>query len=336
MLKVAILGFGFMGKAHANAYERIANIEVVAIGGCREERLRDWNGHRSPRFVLNAADVLKIPGIDILDICLPTFLHEEFVIRGAQRGMHVICEKPLAFSASAVDRMFAAVEAAGITFMVAQVLRFFPHYAKSRQLTKGGDLGNIFFASASRLSRFPNWASWFREPQKSGGAVFDLLVHDVDYMVDLLGLPDAVYATGLQSDSGSWDHVASLLSFGNRKVSLEASYKLPESWPFSSRLRLMGTAASLEYEFRVPGNVDTLNHAQHSLVLYPNSGKSADIPVEDVDPYYAELRHFVEAVENKTQPSLVPHRDARPVVAVLEATKRSLETGKPVPVKVME
>jgi predicted dehydrogenase len=98
-------------------------------------------------------------------------------------------------------------------------------------------------------------------------------------------------------------------------------------WPFTSMLRLMGTAASLEYGFRVKGNVDVMEQAQHSLALYPNGSPATRFELDDPDPYLRELKYFVDAVEKRHKPDAVRPEEARSVIAVLEATKQSLATG---------
>lgn len=327
MLKVAILGFGFIGKAHGEAYAQLPNVRLVGIGGCSKRRVDEWKAPYPVPFYSSVDELLQSSGANIVDICLPTFLHEEFVIQAAERGLHVICEKPLALTVPEVDRMLAAVDKAGITFMVAQVLRFFPHYTKCRELVRKGQLGDVIAASASRLSQFPPWGQWFRDPAKSGGALFDLQVHDLDYLLDLFGMPDCIFASGLRSATGSWDHVINLLSYPNRQISIEASYLMPPSRPFTSALRLVGTKGSIEYEFRVTGNVDSIDRAQHTLTLYPGDGSAADIDVDDADAYLAELKYFVDCVESARKPAFVSPEDARNVIAVLEAAKHSLEAG---------
>jgi predicted dehydrogenase len=327
VLTVAILGFGFIGRAHGDAYARLPNVKLVAIGGCREERVQAWKAPYSFSFYKDPNALLDSCAADIIDICLPTFMHEEFVIRAAEKGMHVICEKPLALTVKEVDGMLAAVRKAGVIFMVAQILRFFTHYTKCRELVRDGRLGDVFFGSAARLAEPPRWAEWFQHPEKSGGALFDLQVHDLDYLMNLFGTPESLFAVGLQANSGCWDQVVTSLSYRTRKLIVEASSRLAVGWPFTSMLRLMGTAASLEYGFRVKGNVDVMAQAQHSLVLYPNGSPATHFELEDPDPYLRELKYFVDAVERRDKPDAVRPEEARNVIAVLEATKQSLETG---------
>jgi predicted dehydrogenase len=328
VLKVAILGFGFIGKAHGEAYAQLPNVKLVAVGGCSEQRSKAWEAPYDVHFYSNADDLLESSEAEIVDVCLPTFLHEEFVIKAAERGMHIICEKPLALTVAEVDRMLTAVHKAGVIFMVAQVVRFFAQYAKCRELVRDGSLGEVFFASSSRLAQPPPWAGWFRDPEKSGGALFDLQVHDLDYLLNLFGMPDRLFAAGLQSASGCWDQVVSCLSYPARKLCIEAGYLMPASRPFTSSLRLMGTAGALEYSFRVKGNVDAMDRAQHELVLYPKEGAATRFDFDDADPYLCELKYFLDTVERGAKPDAVPPEEARNVIAVLEATKQSLELGK--------
>ena len=98
MLKIALLGFGFIGKAHAQAYARLPNAQLVAVGGCHEQRVAGWAAPNHVKFYPDPDRLLELSGADIVDICLPTFLHEEFVVKAAERGMHIICEKPLALT----------------------------------------------------------------------------------------------------------------------------------------------------------------------------------------------------------------------------------------------
>jgi predicted dehydrogenase len=109
VLKVAILGFGFIGRAHGEAYARLPNVKLVTIGGCREERVREWKAPGPIHFYADPDVLLKSADVDIVDICLPTFMHEEFVTKAAAMGMHVICEKPLALTVESADRMLDAV-----------------------------------------------------------------------------------------------------------------------------------------------------------------------------------------------------------------------------------
>lgn len=328
MVKVAVLGFGFMGKTHADAYVGLPNCRLVDVGDVRSELFQGWKVPYDVRFHTDLDHLLQATDADVVDICLPTFLHEEFVTRAAARGLHILCEKPLALGLAEADRMLDAVRKAGVTFMVAQVVRFFAHYARARDMVRDGTLGNVFFASAARLAAPPRWARWFRDPAKSGGALFDLHIHDLDYLLWLFGAPASVYATGVQSDGGCWDQVVNTLSYADKKLVIEASYRMPAGWPFATSLRLVGEQAALEYQFRVQGNVDAMDRAQHSFVLYPNDRPPQAIEISDPDPYLREVQYFVDCVDRGEAPALITPEESRMTIAVAEAALHSLTSGQ--------
>jgi predicted dehydrogenase len=330
MIKVAIIGFGFMGKTHADAYAAIPSARIVAVGDVKEDLLRSWQAPYPVKFYTDLSALIRKTDADVLDICLPTFLHEEFVTMAVKRRMHVLCEKPFALSTAAADRMLAAAHESKVTLMVAQVLRFFAHYTKVQELVKSGSIGEVIYAHAARLSESPRWAKWFSDPEKSGGALFDLHIHDLDYILDLFGLPQSLYATGVQSKGGCWDQVCNVLTYPGKRVVIEASYSMPAGWPFTTGLRVVGTTGAIEYNFRVQGNVNAFDRAQHSLRLYENGKSPAEIEIDDPNPYLREIEYFVGCIERGEEPSRVPSQESRDVIAVLEAAKKSLETGMPV------
>lgn len=325
-----------MGRTHADAYVRMPNARVVAVGGLVPGEHVAWKPPYEVKFCEGFDAVLQNTDADVIDICLPTFMHEELVIRSAEGGKQVICEKPVAFSVGSLDRMIAAVQRNGVRLMVAQVVRFFAHYARARQIVRDGTLGEISYCWAARLSEPPQWAAWFRDPAKSGGALFDLHVHDVDYVVSLFGLPQRVFCTGAQSDSGAWNQVLNVLEYGRARVAIEANYMMTPGWPFTTGLRIVGNGGSLEYGFRVAGNVESVSRAQNDFVLYRNGQPAQKIEIADPDPYLTELQYFVNCVERNEAPERVPLSEVRHVLGVIEAARRSLDSGLPVPIEPSE
>jgi len=319
-----------MGKTHAEAYLSIPHVNIVAIGDAHGNCVNSWPVPHGTKVYSDVEQVIHETDADVVDVCLPTHLHEECVIKAARRGLHILCEKPLSLTTASADRMVTAVRNSGVVFMVGQVLRFSTHYLKVRELVDGGAIGEPIYAHASRFSEPPQWAQWFRDPDKSGGALFDLQIHDLDYAMHLFGRPDSLVTRGVQSESGCWDQVCNVLSYPGRQVVIEASYRMPVGWPFTCSLRIVGTAGAIEYGFRVAGNVDVIAQAEHSLVLYRNGKPAETFVIEDRSPYLQQLRYFIECVLKKKSPELVPAEQSRNVIAVLEASRQSLESGQPV------
>ena len=327
---IGLLGAGFMGSTHAAAYDQLGQARLVAVGDANRALADDLAAKYGAKAYYDIDALLSDPAIEAVDVCLPTFLHEQCVVGAAQRGKHVLCEKPVALSLEQVAHMIVAVEAAGVMAMVGQVIRFWPQYVAIREMLQRGDLGEVRAISALRLSAPPAWGSWFKDPKLSGGAVLDLHIHDLDFVYSLLGMPESVYSIGLQSDMGAWDHVNTSLTYKSARAQVEGSFMMPEGFPFQMLFRLLGSKATAEYRFRVLGQVAERAQAETELMLY-RPGKPAEaVPSSDKDAYLTEIEYWVGCLTSKRPPELATLREARDVLAIALAARQSAETGEPV------
>ena len=282
VLRLGIIGFGHIGRIHAESAARVAGVELVAVGTSRPDDARPICGPVAATYP-NYSEVLHHPDLDAVVICVPTYLHEQFVIEALDRGLAVLCEKPFALDAASAQRMLDAARQSRKCLMIAQVLRFWPPYVQIKQLVASSAIGSVQAIAAYRLAQYPPWGVWFRDPNKSGGALLDMQVHDADFLYWLLGSPQEVYAAGLQSSTGSWDQVTTLLRYSNAVASMEATYLMPQSWPFSCGIRVSGSSGCLEFSFRVAGNVEKRSQAESSLLLYANDGTITEPTVASDD-----------------------------------------------------
>lgn len=211
MKKVAIVGFGFMGKTHYGSWRKCRGAKVVAVCVTNLAHLsRKVQGNikgaadnttlpKSVALYDNFEKMLKAGGFDIVDITVPTMLHPEMTIAALRSGYHVLCEKPMALSLKDCDRMLAAAKAARRQLLVAQCVRFFPENAYVRKLVKSGKYGKVIAADFTRFIAPPKWspkgADWFFDEKKSGGVLFDVHIHDADYILGTFGRPHSVSAT---------------------------------------------------------------------------------------------------------------------------------------------
>ena len=329
-VRIGLLGAGFMGSTHAAAYSRIAGARLVAIGDANVALADNLAAQYGARAYYSIDSLLADPDVEAVDVCLPTFLHEQCVLGAARQGKHVFCEKPVALSLEQVDRMLAAVEAAGVMSMVGQVIRFWPEYVAIRDLFRRGDLGEVRAIHALRLSPPPAWGNWFKDPARSGGAVLDLHVHDLDFIYWLCGLPKSVYAVGLQNEMGAWDHLDTSLAYPGACALAQASFMMPDNYPFQMLFRLMGSAATVEYRFRVAGQVGEREQAETELVLYRPRRRPEPVPFEPGDAYERELAYWVGCLESGRPPEQATLLQAREVLRMALAARRSLESGQPV------
>ncbi len=203
---IGMLGYAFMGKAHANAFKKIPYImyppvaipRLVAICGRNEEAVSEAaRRYGYEKYYTDWRKMLEDPEIQVFDNGGPNDMHAEPCIAAAQAGKHVFSEKPLARSAEEARRMLDAVQQAGVKHQVAFNYRFVPAVAQARRLIESGALGRIYHWRAVYLQEWgmdPKMpTSWrFQKPIAGSGALGDLGAHIIDLARFLVGEPTRV------------------------------------------------------------------------------------------------------------------------------------------------
>jgi predicted dehydrogenase len=329
MIKVALFGAGFIANNHAAAYAALPNAKLVAVFDAAEDRAQKLASAQGARAYSSAEKLLAEEEVDIVDICLPTFLHEKFAVMAARKGKHVLCEKPFALTAQAADSMIREAKAAGVKLMVAQVLRFWPEYVEIKRRLDRGELGEIQMVYANRLAQHPNWSEWFKDPDKSGGGLFDLHLHDIDILRHYFGPVKSAYALGYKAPSGCYNHVSSSLVFKNGvKAVAEGAFQMSEGYPFTMTMRVVGTEGSLEFVLSAGFNLEDLGGASTRLVHFANGKKPEIVKVAQGDGYFNEIEYFVGCVEDGKAPSMMAPEESREVLDIAFAIRRSMESGE--------
>jgi predicted dehydrogenase len=322
---VALLGAGFMARIHAGSYASLRNradVRVVCAldgadaiaGGLGAEVLRDWE------------EAIGAPEIDAVDICLPTPLHRPVAERALSLGRHVLVEKPVALSLADADAMGAAAAAADRVLMVGHVLRYFPEVIELRRLVDAGEVGAARAVSALRLSAPPDWNQWMLDPARSGGVVVDMMIHDFDIALALLGEARRVSAVA----TAEGRHVNALVWHERGEAAIEGSHAMPSSYPFTAALRVLCDGGLLEHGF-VTGAGDEVadDEAASVLGIYPREGDTRRFH-ESVDPWATQISHFLDCVERGGEPRDGSFAQARAALAVAVAAQRSIAAGEPV------
>lgn len=330
VVKVAIIGAGFMGQSHADAYEDIKDAQVTAICDRDGQLAEAFAKKRGCRAYTDFEEMADKEAFDVADICLPTYLHEEYAVMSARRGKHIFCEKPVTLTVDSLDRMIAAVKKADVRMLVGQVLRFWPEYVEARRRYRSGELGGLNYVSAARLSEHPAWSPWYRRPENSGGGLLDLHLHDIDFLCWLLGRADRVYAAGKKNKDGCWNFVSSILHFpSGLSASAQGVIEMEKGYPFTMELRLAGSCQTYEYTMRSGANLENRESSQRRTTVY-EAGKSTVLPVKERDPYTIELEHFVQCIAEGRDSEVISLEQVREVLCTIEALRESLETGDPV------
>ena len=198
-LRVAVVGLG-MGKAHLRGYLGSGLAEVAAVCDANEELLkRVGDEFKVERRYTDYGRMLGAERLDAVSIALPNFLHAPFTVKALERGLHVLCEKPMADSVAAAQRMLAAAQKARRLLMINFSFRYIPAARWLQQAVREGRLGRIYYAHSAWLRRrgIPKLGSWFGDRKRAGGGpLIDLGVHRLDLAWWLMGRPRPVAASG--------------------------------------------------------------------------------------------------------------------------------------------
>ena len=325
MFKVAVQGSGYIAQNHLAALKKMDDVELVAIVGRNVEKGEKVAQEYGCRFFTSLKAAKDEAGVDIVDICVPTDLHEQFVKEAAALKCHVLCEKPITFTVESFDRMVEACRENGVRFMVAQVARWWPEFMVMKDYIEAGKLGNIHMIYEKRLCQHPTWTTWHRDPRKSGGGLYDLNIHDIDYLYSIFGKPESVYANGWKSPTGCWNHVCTSLRWKSGvQAIVETSLEMTGNWPFSIEFRATGDNGTLDYALTAGLNINDGERGSN-LNWYPaGDEKSYPIEVEQTDMFEGEIREFIDAIRENRDASVTLAQN-RGVLEIIEATTRSLE-----------
>jgi predicted dehydrogenase len=331
-INVAILGAGFMGGAHAANYRALGDrVHVKTVCARTIERAARVAETVGAEATTDLEAAIRDPGLDAVDVCLPTALHRMAAEQAFAAGKHVFLEKPIALTAADADAILEAAQGSGKILMVGLVLRFWPEYVELQRRVASGELGRPLAVSTHRLSPPADWNDWMADRSQSGGAPVDLLVHDFDQMNWLLGTPRSVFAR-----EPAPGQVQAVVEYDGAAGVAEGSMRMPKSYPFSSNIRVLCEGGAAEYAFSAApaedgGNIGA-SVAARGLRLYPSSGDAATVPVESADPWGPEIAYFVDCVEAGREPEQGTGEQARQALLVSLAVNRSLESGRPEPV----
>lgn len=327
MLNFGLLGAGMIGQIHAAAVAQIDGARLVAVADANSQAAAELAKAHGARVYETVEALVEDRDVEAVDVCLPTFLHERCVTLAAAVGKHILCEKPLALSKDQADRMAEAVRSAGVHFMVAQVLRFWPEYTMIKRLLDDQALGQPLVAYAARLEE-PRHVNWLNDPALGGGAALDLHVHDLDFLYSVFGLPQTVYAIGRQSVTGSWDHLITSLDFGEVIGVAEASYMMPEKYPVSNEFRLVCTGGSVTYRSGFVRGDESRDRAASQLTLYRPHQSPEELGKPGKDAYLAEIEYFVDSLNQGRAPDIATMSEALDVLDVAMAVQKSLVSGE--------
>lgn len=336
--KVAILGAGFVSNIHVESYHRfVANAEVVAVYARNIDKAKAFaQKHNIPRWYNDIDKVIHESGCEVIDICLPNYLHAEATLKAADAGKHIIIEKPLAVTLEEADAMIAACKKANVKLMYAEELCFAPKYERVRQMVNEGAIGTIYMLKQAEKHSGPH-SDWFYDIDRAGGGVLmDMGCHAIAWFRWMLNNSKAisVYATMAtvfhKERTKAEDNSVVIVEFENG-VTAVAENSWAKHGGMDDRCEVYGTGGVV-YADLFMGN-SAIAYSRHG---YGYAMEKADTTIgwsftvfEEVfnQGYPHELKHFIDCVQQDKQP-FVTGEDGRAVLEIIYAAYASAAQGK--------
>ncbi len=335
-MKIAIVGFGFMGEMHAQVYQALPGVELAALVDINitgaKEKLASL-GFNIPVYA-TLCELLAECDVQAIDICSPTGQHIELAVEAAAAGKHLFIEKPLAFDTDGCAQIESAIQKAGVFAQVGHCIRFWPEYMALQRTIESGEIGALKSLSLTRRSARPgsgNPQHWVNNETLSGGAAFDMHVHDTDFVLHLFGLPKSVFSSTTQGMSGP-DHIFTHYKYDDVVVQAEGGWDYPQNYRFCMAFEAVFADGVLAYN----------SNADVTLVLTRKDKETEVVRVEQPGPkesgtnsgnisalggYFNELEYFTNCLKANKAPKIATIAQASDTIRVLCAELESARSG---------
>ena len=293
MLKVGLIGCGFMGAMHASCYKNIEGVTLAAVADLRREKAEALAAGTDAVIYETGMELIENAELDIIDICLPTYLHASHALAAMDKVGYLFVEKPVALTVEEGAQMKRKSAATGCRVQVGQVIRFWDEYVALRDIVRSGKYGKVVNANFRRISPIPTWGfeDWLLDATRSGGAAQDLHIHDIDYPLSLFGEPNEYFS--VRNTLGEKNsYVNTLMQYDDFVVTVEGTWGLPSSHPFEATFRVVFENATVENAGGKFMRYDA--DGAHEIVI-----EKAELGIgatggniSDLGGYYNELSYF--------------------------------------------
>ena len=329
---VGVVGLGFMGRTHVEAYRSADKAgfknRLVAVCDTDAERRsgRAMQGGNvtkgsgaellfDPALVRGHAlldELLADEAVELVSICTHTRSHVDFAVRALRAGKHVLVEKPLALSAAAMEPLVRAASESDRLCLPAHCMRFWPGWDWLAERVREGTFGAPRSVALRRLGSRPDWSATYTDDDATGGALVDMHLHDADFVRFAFGEPRSVLA------AGSIHHLTALYRFSGAPAhaAAEGGWDHGGGFPFRMAYLAAFDEATVEYDL-----------ARDPVLTVLRGGKREAIALGSISGYDGEVRHLLAAIAEGRSDLRVTVEDALATARLLDAERESLRTG---------
>ncbi len=339
MIRIGIVGVGFMGMIHYLAAAKLRGARVTALCTRDPKKLAgDWRGIRGnfgPAGTrMDLGDIKRYtdfeemcadPDLDLIDICTPTHLHPEMARIALQAGKNVLVEKAIALTTQDADGMLRAAEKAGRLLMVAHVLPFFPEFAFVVETIRSGKYGRLLGGHFKRIIAQPDWSDDIADAGKTGGPAVDLHIHDTHFISLIAGVPRRVFSTGHSPDGRN-------VSYLTTQYLYDSTDRTPALTCSSGAAAKKGREFVHGFELYLEKATLLFESGTQPLTVLTEDGKKKQPRLkgstEAIAAFTAELQAAVEGVRSGIVPDLLCAKLARDALALCQRECQSVLSGK--------
>ena len=325
-VKVALIGFGGIARAHNTGYKILAkeDVPVKLVAVCdvnpkQFEALININIETENKGLsteihtyTDVDELIANEEFDMADICLPSYLHKEYAIKLMEAGKHVLSEKPMALCAEDCDAMIEASKRTGCKLMIGQCLRFNAAYLYLKDCVDSERFGKARQVFMYRRCAQPRWSfeHWLEDDARSGGCVLDMHIHDVDMVRFLFGEPEAVSMYSFDGET-RWQVENTRMYYPGVFVSIDGSWGEAATIKFSAGFRVRFDDASVVFE-------------SGKVTVYPEKGEIYSPELPKTDHMAEEIRMFVGSIlDNSIVNEVNPPESSRETVKLIEKLRES-------------
>ena len=326
-LKLGLLGAGRIGQVHAAAITAdVRDAKITRVVDVYEASAEALGTRYGISYSTDPQDIFGDDEIDAVLICSSTDTHAAFMIRAAEAGKHIFCEKPVDHDLGRIDEALAAVEKAGVKCMIGFNRRFDHNFMKVREMINAGRVGDLHVLQITSRDPAPPPISYIKV---SGGLFMDMMIHDFDMARFLFGEVEEVYALGgamvdpAIGEAGDVDTAIVTLTFKNGAMGTINNSR-QAVYGYDQRVEVFGSK----------GMVDVKNDYPNTHTFYGADGVVSEKPLyffleRYMDAYKNEMKAFVDCVVNDTTEPATVH-DGRESVVLAMAALKSLQEKRPV------
>ncbi len=326
MFRIGIIGLGIISKSHFAAYESLGRLDqITAVCDVDASKAAEFE-KKGIRFYEDYNKMLDSEQFDMVDICLPTYLHKDAAVASLKHGFNTLVEKPMAVSVAEVEEIKAAEKASKGRIMTAHVSRFKPQALYLRRIIDSGELGKPIYFHTWRFSSNPDkrYKDWLLDPSRGGGTIFDFQIHDIDLACWYLGKPVKFRSKELlrNRENVLGSYITEMKFENGSYAVMEISHVMPNKFPFTSGMSMMFEKGEIETSYSSTSEGYFTISTNDSTKTY----KYSELPVTySRIPYGEEIGYFIEAIENN-KPFLISTDDSELTVYAGQKLVENMET----------